>query len=256
MQEFGKILYKRQAAKEIREEKIRDAKRKIHEIECEIKETEQLFNDVTYIPLERLNKERAVLGAYVSGHPMASISTPYKTCSLSDDSTRVDGVAVDVEIKRRKSDQRPMAFFYIEDQGGKIRASLFTKAFEKCGDKLLEGQIYKFYGKVQIKKDIKIEIDENGEEKIIENIVKEFFVENIELYPVIEKEIFLIGNSSWNREEFVAQNCLLKKNHSAETGRKGVVFMNGVILDVPFAIDENILTNNKTDYQVCEEIPY
>lgn len=144
---------------------------------------EDLFNSFT-IPnidedkIERLNKEKELLGIYVTGHPIDFYPKQEDVTELMDlnkNSKYAFGVVENLEIKNRKADGKEMAFFELTDYSGTIKASCFTKSFEKLKKKLVysEGKAFIFIGKLNIEK---VGEDEDGND-IFE---KNFIVENIQ----------------------------------------------------------------------------
>lgn len=144
---------------------------------------EDLFNSFT-IPnidedkIERLNKEKELLGIYVTGHPIDFYPKQEDVTELMDlnkNSKYAFGVVENLEIKNRKADGKEMAFFELTDYSGTIKASCFTKSFEKLKEKLVysEGKAFIFIGKLNIEK---VGEDEDGND-IFE---KNFIVENIQ----------------------------------------------------------------------------
>lgn len=103
----------------------------------------------------RMLKEKEVLGFFISAHPLDEYRMPDEMgCiainDLEDTGERIElmGIIENLEIKRRKSDNKPMAFFDLEDKTGIIHVCCFTKAYEANEELLEEDQIVKLIGYV------------------------------------------------------------------------------------------------------------
>ncbi len=125
-----------------------------------------------YSSKEKLALEKAVLGIYLSGHPLSDYREQFakftfNTSVLDFYEEDEDGVKTYTEIKdgehvimggiitefkklATRSGQN-MAFLKIEDLHGQIEAICFPKVYEKSVDSLQVEQIVKISGKVQVK---------------------------------------------------------------------------------------------------------
>ena len=113
-----------------------------------------------------LSFEKEVLGIYVSGHPLEEYEALWKkhiTNKTSDfvweeeihgihvaDGAKVTlgGMITDKKIKYTKNNQI-MCFFQLEDLVGTIEVVVFPKAYDKCGEMLVEEQKVFVTGRVQ-----------------------------------------------------------------------------------------------------------
>ena len=143
------------------------------------------YPDMTeYSSKEKLALEKAVLGIYLSGHPLSDYRTQFEkfnfnTSVLDFYEEDEDGVKTYTEIKDgehvvmggiitefkklpTRSGQN-MAFIKIEDLHGQIESVCFPKVYDKCVDNLKVEQIVKLSGKIQIKEGIAQIIAENVE---------------------------------------------------------------------------------------------
>lgn len=82
----------------------------------------------------RLEKEKEVIGAFVSGHPLDSYGKPseFGCVAISEvdkGNVSVMGIITNLRVRNRKSDGKPMAFFSLEDQSGSIDINCFTDAY-------------------------------------------------------------------------------------------------------------------------------
>jgi len=104
--------------------------------------------------LTRLNKEKELLGVYVSAHPMDEYKSPKEMgCTpideLSAGDRKIMGLITSLRLTQRKSDGAPMAFFTLEDLTGSIEVNCFTKSFKEFGDLVREeGKVVMLEGKV------------------------------------------------------------------------------------------------------------
>lgn len=96
---------------------------------------------------ERMNRERELLGAYVTSHPLdeyeAGIEgSPIRSISeITLNTRRIFGVIKDVQIKKRKADGKPMAFVNLEDKSGTIKVRFFTDPYDRCKDDIEVGKV-------------------------------------------------------------------------------------------------------------------
>ena len=101
----------------------------------------------------RILKEKEVLGFFITSHPLNDYrSAEDSGCvAIADlDPTKgkqnIMGIIENLEIKRRKSDNKPMAFFDLEDRSAIIRVCCFTRAYEECQNLLGEDAVVKLTG--------------------------------------------------------------------------------------------------------------
>ena len=110
-----------------------------------------------YAALDALNREKAMLGFYLSGHPLdrfrgdirALSTVPLQDAGECRDGSmvRLCGLVSDMKphLDRQK---RPMAFFKIEDYTGNIECVMFADAYEKCRSALQLDQIVMAIGRI------------------------------------------------------------------------------------------------------------
>lgn len=90
---------------------------------------------------EMLKDEKALLGFYVTGHPLgkyAELISNYSTTNLvkakllsSDSPIKVGGILKNVQKRRSKKDDRPYAIASLEDQDGTMECMIYNKLYEK-----------------------------------------------------------------------------------------------------------------------------
>ncbi len=134
--------------------KLDNARKAYHRYATAIME-EPIEENYPETPLEKLNSERELLGVYVSGHPIDEYRTPEEMgCSSIKNlavhaNTKVMGLITNLRLANRKTDNKPMAFFDLEDQTDTISVCCFTKAYADYGDLVSqEGTVVMLQGKV------------------------------------------------------------------------------------------------------------
>lgn len=104
--------------------------------------------------MARLEKERELVGMYISGHPLDEFEGAEKerTCKISEveGNTNVTlcGIIEDVRYTRRKRDGAEMAFFKLNDVSGTIDVCCFSNAFAEFGLEIIPGNAVAITGKV------------------------------------------------------------------------------------------------------------
>ena len=138
-----------------------------NEIEIKIPQKYNVWSE-----MEILSKEKEMLGFYVSGHPLLKYKDEIKTFAtleLGDvegkksGTYRVGGIIASIKKKIDKKG-RQMAFVTIEDFSGKAECIIFSDAYKKYSDILIE--------EAMIMVDGKVEINETSVKIIVENIMK------------------------------------------------------------------------------------
>lgn len=104
-------------------------------------------------PRFNLAKEKEVLGLYISGHPTDYYEKPEyalqinKLTANKQIETGTFGIISNLQIKNKKADGKPMAFFTLEDNSGSIDVKCFTNSYEEYGHLLKEGEVIALKGK-------------------------------------------------------------------------------------------------------------
>ncbi|MDR1255389.1 MAG: DNA polymerase III subunit alpha [Puniceicoccales bacterium] len=112
---------------------------------------------------DKLKSEKATLGFYVSGHPMAEYGdiTPVINSPASGDlsslgdrvSFRVCGIIGGIAKKFTKKDSRPWAFFQCDTGKSVVQMNCFPDNFEKFGSKIKENELVVLTGTARIQGD-------------------------------------------------------------------------------------------------------
>jgi DNA polymerase-3 subunit alpha len=108
-------------------------------------------DDWTY--LYQLDQEKAVLGFYMSGHPLFEYRSLVRHLSTANSvsgknkSGELALVGIVSHITRKKDSKgNPIAFIELEDMNGKFEVSLFNHDFTKHIQSLVIGKVYFIYG--------------------------------------------------------------------------------------------------------------
>jgi DNA polymerase-3 subunit alpha len=202
----------------------------------------------------RLKAEKEVLGVFVSAHPMDQYRTseelgcvPISDLTETGDNVSIVGLIEGLEIKARKSDGKPMAFFNLEDKTGTIEICCFTKAYEKFGDLLEEDAIVELNGKVNEKEAISGSVDEEdiseGENVEVKEVYLNFFVEKVKLMKPDLNDIRLTINSMLEWNETLIK--LRKAGYLCDSGHPLTIYdrLNGEFRRTYCYIKEDILTD-------------
>ncbi|MBQ9728869.1 MAG: DNA polymerase III subunit alpha [Clostridia bacterium] len=151
-----------------------------------------------YETMERLSKEKSVLGVYVSGHPFEKFMPYFKdttfNCSMLNSYTEdedsgektyaelEDGQAVTMggmiaaskKLKTRSGAM--MAFVTVEDLYGSVECVCFPKVYEKIRNFMVEDKVVYVSGKISIQ--------DEKQPSIIVDVMKEFSMEEPAAAPV------------------------------------------------------------------------
>ena len=136
----------------------------INKAKAAIKLYEESFSGVTFqknfpeAHQQRLKNERHALGAYLSGHLVdeypdhKKIGTiPIREVASSEKQyLKIMGAMQDLQIKSRRSDGAPMAFFTLSDRSGEIPCCCFTKTYDSYGEYVHEDDVVIIEGKRQV----------------------------------------------------------------------------------------------------------
>ena len=125
-------------------------KKRIENARKSMKEFEDALNCIV-IPMAiredkslRLAKEKELLGAYVTAHPLDDYPSPEDLNvtaieGITKSTRRIFGIVQNIQVKYRKSDHKPMAFLTLEDHTGSISLNVFTAQYSACERYLKDG---------------------------------------------------------------------------------------------------------------------
>ena len=154
---------------------------------------QRLTEDVT----ERLNTERQLLGAYVTGSPLDIYPEPSELkvkpiSEIEEFTSKLYGVVTDIEIKKRKRDGAAMGFFRVEDRTGSVEAICFAEAFAEYGSLLKDGAVLMLTGKCEAR------TEEDGD------VTYKFLVRTVSAVQTKMREVFVLtvdNLDAYHREE-------------------------------------------------------
>jgi DNA polymerase III subunit alpha len=153
-------------------------------------------------PIEKLTKEKELLGFYVSGHPLARFQRVLNTAntiqinqpdiSKNEQKGRLGGIITSFRsLLTKKGDK--MAFAKIENYQGYFEAVIFPKAYQEYHEICQEGNMALFMGKLQFtdSKDVKIIVDdvldlEQAETTLINEITIKIDLNKIDKNSVVD----------------------------------------------------------------------
>lgn len=191
----------------------------------------------------RLDKEKELLGMYVSGHPLmeydrydAIRSCPICDVEASQKETRtLCGRIEDLRFSRRKADDKTMAFFKLTDETGSIDACVFTKAFEEYEELIYPGAYVACKGQVGEEKEWGNEEDDEAE------IVKKLYVSEIRKLNKKKKTV-LLSLPLYAEDWMEGVRDVVKANYIGnDYCLKILSVITGDIKDVSFAVRKEIL---------------
>ena len=191
---------------------------------------------------EKLSREKAVLGFYVSGHPLHKYQDEIEGLAITkldaaqtvkpNATIRVCGIISDIKKKVDKRGKN-MAFVTIEDFTGKADCIVFADAFQKYSALIYAGSIVMMIGKNDGNEEvIKVIVNEIiGIEDVRKKYIKSIIID-IDLDTVRESDIFelvkLIEHSKGKCQcllnisgsEFVNNSIYLTRNYTVAPTRQ------------------------------------
>lgn len=190
---------------------------------------------------QRMLKEKKMLGSFVTAHPLDEYRTSEDLgcISIEDieetrDKVSIMGIIENFEIKRRKSDNKPMAFFDLEDKTGIIHICCFTKAFEKYEEYLGEDQIVRISGFVNV-----------DEDELSGEIETQIYMDSMRMMQpdLNDIRIFLNDMLEWND----TLNLLIKKGYITDEGHPLSIYdlLNGEYRKTKYYVTEAIQQDEK-----------
>ncbi|NJL00557.1 MAG: trans-splicing intein-formed DNA polymerase III subunit alpha C-terminal partner DnaE-C [Spirulinaceae cyanobacterium SM2_1_0] len=115
---------------------------------------------------EKLNREKELLGFYISEHPLdnlaaAKVLQPIPTSELANAPKRqlISAIAMLIGLKQittKKGD--PMAFLQLEDLSGQVEGVVFPKVYERIAELLQVDTRLVVWGKVEVRDDDKSQL--------------------------------------------------------------------------------------------------
>ena len=105
---------------------------------------------------KKLSKEKELVGAYISSHPLDNYPDPIELenvdsiDSISEDTQTIAGIITDIRNSKRKSDGKPMAFLKVEDKTGVCDVNVFANSYQRCSDFIKVGAVVIINGYARI----------------------------------------------------------------------------------------------------------
>ena len=197
---------------------------------------------------ERLLEEKEVLGLFVSGHPMSEYGSPEEMgCTAISDlnsemnRAKVIGIIQNLKIIGRKADNKPMAFFDLEDQSGSVHVCCFVEKYAENQLKIAENAIVTITGKLHIDTQDVVTTNEDGEEVVESKETIELYAEKVDEQQPNLKGIQITINSmlDWNPiiDKIEKDGYLTKDGHPLLIYDK----LNGEFRNTEYHVDESIL---------------
>ena len=189
--------------KETNEEKRESLTSAINEFKKQINNITVARIDDEMLP--RLLDEKNSIGAFLSAHPLDNYPVP-EECNCTSiaklgpkSNCNIMGIITNLRVTNRKSDNKPMAFFTLEDKTGTINVACFTEKFAEFGNLIKEDAV------VQIKGDVKEE--ENEFEDSVELQLK-LVVQSVKIASAKKERIIIkvasFGEYSRLQKEFLS----------------------------------------------------
>lgn len=112
--------------------------------------------------VERLQKEKEVLGFNLSGHPTEAFQSDYdqgvvRTIAELNENQQVKiyGLVKQIKvIKTKKGDQ--MAFLSVSDMTGSVDVTVFPKIYERLANQLKVGRVFQIAGKTELRQGLSL----------------------------------------------------------------------------------------------------
>jgi DNA polymerase-3 subunit alpha len=170
--------------------------------------TPQLPNVPSWSESETLANEKAVLGFYVSGHPLLKFEkeiNAFATIHLGDveglknGEVKAGGIITSIKKKIDKKGNT-MAFITIEDFTGKAECVVFSSIYKKCEDLIREESMILIKGKGEV----------NGE--VIKIIVDEIMPMDAVREKFAKKLFFLLNADDVQEKTMIQLKELLERN--------------------------------------------
>jgi DNA polymerase-3 subunit alpha len=186
---------------------------------------------------ERLNRERRLLGMYITEHPAdlyIKAEDAVDINELSEGDAVICGVITNLNIRARKADNAKMAFFRLEDKSGSVDVCVFAKAYRRFSSLIEEGKAVRIAGTCRVEHE---DDDETGEA----NETVSFIAENLQYLNKKNKAVMLpVKSVSDFRVNIEAE---FKKNYESRNGYELVIYdeREDKFVDVPYRVSETVL---------------
>ncbi len=144
--------------------------------------------------LLKLNRERELIGFYVSGHPLDMYTTATSKITRINDvdpgfNKEIAGIITDYKVMIIRQSKEEMAIFNLIDQSGTVECLVFPKTYQSMIGILGEGKVVKLSGKIKFEELVAHSEEEQYSEEGI--IVKKLFVQSGKELEEDKKEIIM-----------------------------------------------------------------
>lgn len=184
------------------QKRIDNAKKALDELNDEFNAINILSESIEDLD-ERMKNERELLGAYVTSHPLDNYPDEVNginSLDSFDQGTKVVyGLITNVDIRKRRSDGKPMAFLTLEDRFSSIKVNVYTNSYERNAKYLKLGNVVIIDGYAQ--EDNSFVSDDSDEKSYL------LVANNVRLADKLKKAYLLSVNSiltfhAFNEAEF------------------------------------------------------
>ena len=200
------------------QKRIDNAKKALDELqnsfESIVVQTEEVVNLE-----ERMNKERELLRAYVTAHPLDDYPDEIKGIdtldSFNQNSKYAYGLISGIDIRKRRSDGKPMAFLTLEDRFGSIKVNVYTKAYEQNKGLLKLGSVVIVEGYAQ--EDNSLFASDEEDEKAYLLVANKLTLANKKKKNYVMSVSSIVTYHAFEEEEF-------RKKYEKENGNNFYIF--------------------------------
>ena len=163
------LNYKNKTVPGIEKQKmnVKKYEEKIEEFNSRIADVD-IYNAIDEDIDAKLNKEKELIGVYVTGNPVDGYQMPESATAingLTKGKNTILGVIQDIKFTNRKKDNAPMAIFNMEDRTGVITVICTTDALEKFKTELVNGRVVVVSGDVFEEEQEAVVQNEDAEEE-------------------------------------------------------------------------------------------
>ena len=166
------------SGKQMSEKEIKATEKKIATREKASAELKQRISAIVFVggeenKREKLDKEKELLGCYVSGHPLDDYDEAIKALGaetidqITDGDVRVCGIVSGLQIKQRKKDGADLGFFTLSDKTDEIPIKCWSREFEEYRELIFDDAVIELEGTLRTE----IEANENGEDFVVERSI-------------------------------------------------------------------------------------
>ena len=160
------------------EKELKSMEKKIVTREKAVSELKQRISSIVFVGgmedrREKLDKEKEMLGCYVTGHPLDDYDEAIKAVNAStidqitDGNVRVCGIVSELQIRQRKKDGADLGFFVLSDKTDEIQVKCWTKEFEKFSHLIFDDAVIELEGYLRTE----TEVNDSGEDYVVDRSI-------------------------------------------------------------------------------------